>query len=172
MKRELERKVCVLLKLVVQLFGESAVIRTGCVIGMHAGLRGHAAGNSVLGSVERGLLLCFADVLLVADAFVAEPVAHLAHADAALARQLLFGLFARIRVREVRVEVGVQDLFGLFGEVAPFATRVQETRAQHHHELTSALLELHLNRAEVLAYYGHHTIDLACCDRSCVALFA
>lgn len=134
--------------------------------------RMHTARDRILGGVERGLLLRLADVLLVADALVAEPVAHLAHADAALACQLLFGLLARVRIAQMRVEVGVEYLLGLFGEVAAFAARVQEPRAQHHDELARALLELHLNRAEVLAYDRDHAVDLARRDRSRVALLA
>ena len=113
-----------------------------------------------LGGVHGGLLLRLADVLLVADALVAEPVAHLAHADAALARQLLLGLLGRIRIAQVRIEVGVEYLLGLLGEVAALAARVQEARAQYHHRLARALLELHLDGAELAAYDVHHAVDL------------
>ena len=70
------------------------------------------------GGVDADLLLSLGDVLLVADPLVAEPVVHLRDRDAALPGQLLLGLFARVRVAEVRVEVLVQDLRGCLAEVA------------------------------------------------------
>lgn len=136
------------------------------------GMRHGGTSNGVLGRIERSLLLSLADVLLVSNAFVAEPVAHLADADAALSRELLLGLLARIGVGEVRVEVGVEDLLGLLREVASLAARVQEARAKDHDELAGALFELHLDRAEVLADDCHHTVDFACCYWASVALVA
>lgn len=90
-------------------------------------VRRRACSGSFLGGVEVGLLLRLADVLLVANALVAEPVGHLGDGNAALPRQLLFRLLAGVRVGEVRVEILVEDLRRLLAEVAAFATRVQET---------------------------------------------
>lgn len=45
---------------------------------------------------------------------------HLGNCDAALLGQLLLGLFARVRVAEVRVEIFVQDFRRLLAEVSPF----------------------------------------------------
>lgn len=47
---------------------------------------------------------------------------YLRHGDAALLGQLLFGFLARVRVREVRVEILVQHLRGLFTKITPLAS--------------------------------------------------
>lgn len=47
---------------------------------------------------------------------------YLRHSDAAALGQLFFGFLARVRVREVRIEVLVQHLRSLFAEVTPLAS--------------------------------------------------
>ena len=128
----------------------------GATVG--ASLR-HSHGR--LGSVQRSLLLRLAYILLVPDPLIAKPVAHLAHTDTALACQLFLGLLRRIRVGQVRVEIGVQDLLGLFAKISPLASRVQESRTQDHDRLACALLQLHLYGAELASYDLHHAIDLS-----------
>lgn len=92
-----------------------AVMRTVTVAPHVADTLGGLIGE--LRCVEIGFLLGFADVFLVANALVAEPVANLRDADAAFTRQFLLRFFARIRIRKVRVEVLVQHFGGRFAEV-------------------------------------------------------
>jgi len=61
----------------------------------------------------------------------------------------------------MRIEIGVQDLLGLLREVPPLSARVQEPRPQDHHRLARALLQLHLDRAELAPYDLHHAVDLS-----------
>lgn len=132
--------------------------------------RVRGSAGSLLGRVQVRLLLRLADVLLVADPLVPEPVGHLRHGDAALAGQLLLGLLGWVGVAQVAVEVLVQDLRGLFAEVAALATSVQEARAEDHHGLAGALLELHLDRGELLVDDLHHPLDLLRRDGARAAL--
>ena len=136
---------------------------------------GHAVGRrggGLLGRVHVRLLLRLADVLLVADPLVAEPVGDLADGDAALARQLLLGLLARVGVAQVRVEVLVEDLRGLLAEVAPLAPGVEEAAAQQHDVLAGRLLQLHLDAGELVQDDLDHAVDLLGRDRPGAALLA
>lgn len=47
---------------------------------------------------------------------------YLGNGYSALFGKFLFGFFARVRVGQVGVEILIQDLCGLFAEVAPFAS--------------------------------------------------
>ena len=69
---------------------------------------------------------------------------YLWNCNVALLGQLLFGLFGRIRVGEVGVEVFVKDLGGLLAEVSALAPRIQKSWSEDHHRLASALLQLNL----------------------------
>lgn len=50
-----------------------------------------------------------------------ESVGHLGDGDSTLFGELLFGFFAGVRVGQVGVKVFIQDLCGLFAEIAPLA---------------------------------------------------
>lgn len=49
-------------------------------------------------------------------------VDHLGDGDSTLFGELLFGFFAGVRVGQVGVEVLIQDLCGLFAEIASLAS--------------------------------------------------
>ena len=49
-------------------------------------------------------------------------LSYLRHSDATLPGQLLLGLFTRVRVTEVRVEILIQYFCGLFAEISTFAS--------------------------------------------------
>ncbi len=48
---------------------------------------------------------------------------------------------------------------------------IEEARAKDHDGLTGALLELHLDGAELAVDDGHHALDLFGRDRPCAGLF-
>ena len=66
--------------------------------------------SSLLGGIHTGLLLRFGNILLVSNAFIAEPIRYLAHGDITFTGQFFLGLLRRVRVGEVRVEVLVENL--------------------------------------------------------------
>ena len=76
------------------------------------------------GGVHVGLLLRLHDVLLVADPLVTKPVTDLRHGDAALSGQLLLGLLTWVGVGKVRVEIFIENLGGLFGEVTSLSALI------------------------------------------------
>lgn len=52
---------------------------------------------------------------------------YLRDGDSTLFGKFLFGFFTRVRVGQVGVEILIQDLRGLFAEVAPFASDERKT---------------------------------------------
>lgn len=48
---------------------------------------------------------------------------HLRHSDSTLFGQLFLGFLTRIGIRQMRVEILIQHLSGLFVEVAPLASK-------------------------------------------------
>ena len=97
---------------------------------------------------------------------------YLRDCDAALPGQLLLGLLCRVRVRQVGVEVLVQDLARLLVEVPPLASGVQEPGAQDHYRLAGRLLQLDLDGVELLVDDLHHPLNLLGSDRTCPGLLS
>ena len=91
---------------------------------------------------------------------------NLRNCDAALSGQLLLCLLCGVGVRQVGVEILVQDLARLLVEVPPLAPRVQEPGAQDHHGLARGLLQLDLDRVELLVDDLHHPLNLLWSDRT------
>ena len=91
---------------------------------------------------------------------------YLRDCDAALPSQLLLGLLCRVRVRQVGVEVLIQDLARLLVEVPPLASGVQEPGAQDHNRLAGRLLQLDLDGVELLVDDLHHPLNLLGSDRT------
>ena len=91
---------------------------------------------------------------------------NLRDCDAALSSQLLLRLLGGVGVRQVGVEVLVQNLARLLVEVPPLAPRVQEAGAQDHDGLARGLLQLDLDRVELLVDDLHHPLDLLRGDRT------
>ena len=67
-------------------------------------------------------------------------ITNLRDSNATFPGEFLLGLLAGVGVRQVRVEVLVEDLGGLLAEVAPLASGVQEPGPQDHDRLAGALL--------------------------------
>lgn len=59
---------------------------------------------------------------------------HLGYCYAALLSQLLFGLFAGVRVTKMRVKILVQDLGRLLAEVPPFPSAVGQVGGKQEEE--------------------------------------
>lgn len=53
-------------------------------------------------------------------------VGYLRDSDGALLSKFLFGFFAGVGVGQVRVEIFIQDLRGLFAEITPFAPDIRK----------------------------------------------
>jgi len=60
-----------------------------------------------------------------------QSVVYLRDSDSTLFGEFLFGFFAGVRVGQVGVEILIQDLCGLFAEVAPFAPEETQTRGKY-----------------------------------------